>query len=388
MKNIIYLFASSILLLSAVGCSKITPIDVDNKPQSLLLERDMEKWAKEKELQKAQDESDAAFKDRVKKMYDEYYKDLREYKNSDHRIVYGWFSGWAATEGVERSFLSNVPDSVDIIALWGGVGEFDEKDSRWEDLRIAQEVKGLKVVLCWQTGASGLGLPGGVEAFNKRHQGKSSVQKAKAYAEELTNFIKKHNLNGYDIDWEPNVGDHSHGAPGNNLYNNDTDPYNRREPIRVFIEEMGKNFGPKATSGYTPRGTKSVFLFDGEIADMASGFGDLGGYFDYFINQNYYSVGPNHEMRNTGLIAEWNWKKYVQADEFEKFGATGGYGNGNPSMAERKAEQNKAMNYGGWAAYHIELDKGYKWTNKVIKIMNPHTAFYPEEHKDNKFLEK
>ena len=28
---------------------------------------------------------------------DQYYADLRDYKNSDHEIVFGWFGNWSAT---------------------------------------------------------------------------------------------------------------------------------------------------------------------------------------------------------------------------------------------------------------------------------------------------
>lgn len=373
---------ASLLYLSS--CTKVETIDVDAVPQASLLQRDMKKWAEERELQKQQDESDQAFLNRVKEMYDAYYAALRAYKKSDHKVVYGWFSGWTATPGVERSFLSNLPDSVDIVSLWGGTSPFDENDPRWEDLRIAQEVKGLKVLLCWQTGSSGLGLPGGVEAFNERHQGKTSVQKAIAYAQELTKFIKDHNLNGYDIDWEPNVGDHGGGC--HNLYQNCDGNEGSSAPIRAFIQEMGKNFGPKQEIEYDPRGTGTLFLFDGEVRDMAGRFGDMGGYFDYFLNQNYYSVRPNHEFYDTSSIAEWSWKKYITCDEFEKDAKNGGVCSPKPCCIT-KAKMVRDNNYGGWGAYHIELDENYKWTKEVIQVMNPSHAFNPNEHSINELLD-
>lgn len=378
------LISNIVLLALLVGimssCTNVEPLDLDDMAQASLLERDMKRWAEERELQKKQDESDKAFLDRIQSMYDAYYESIREYKKSDHKIVYGWYSGWAATKGVDRSFLTNIPDSVDIVALWGGIPAFTEDDPRWEDLRIAQEVKGLKVVLCWQTGMSGLGLPGGVEEFDKRHEDKTAVEKAVAYAQELTEFIKKHNLNGYDIDWEPHVGDHGYGAC-NNLYSN-CEGGDSSAPIRAFIEEMGKNFGPKQTTDYNPRGTGTLFLFDGEVGDMANRFGDLGSYFDYFINQNYNSVAPNYEFSETNKIADWNWKKYIAADEFEKDATNAGIcskGSDGTLCAYRKAAYIRDRNYGGWAAYHIELDKDYVHTRKVIQIMNPSSYYKPDD---------
>lgn len=374
------LLSLGLLALVAVSCKQeIQPISVET-PTILeqLRARDIKKWAEEKELQKQQDETDAAYNKRVQEMYDAYYADLRAYKKSDHRIVYGWFSGWSATEGIPESFLSNLPDSVDIVSLWGGTAPFEEGSARWEDLKYAQEVKGLRVLLCWQTGSSGLGLPGGQEDFNKRHEGKTSEEKAVAYAQELTEFIKKHNLNGYDIDWEPNVGDHGRGC--NNLYSNCTGG-ERSAPIRAFIREMGKNFGPKQETDYNPRNTGTLFLFDGEVRHMANNFGDMGDYFDYFLNQNYYSHRPNHEFTNVDRIKGFTWQKYVACDEFEKDYVNGGTApkQGNLVGCQVKAKIVAENNYGGWGAYHIELEakQNYKWVRSVTQIMNPSSGIVP-----------
>lgn len=93
--NIIrHLKIASVLLASLLylsSCTKVETIDVDAVPQASLLQRDMKKWAEERELQKQQDESDQAFLNRVKEMYDAYYAALRAYKKSDHKVVYGWF---------------------------------------------------------------------------------------------------------------------------------------------------------------------------------------------------------------------------------------------------------------------------------------------------------
>ncbi|WP_373837242.1 glycoside hydrolase family 18 [Bacteroides heparinolyticus] len=370
-----------------IGCenqNEITPINVETKAiMDQIREKDIKKWAEEKELQRLQDELDKAYNERVAKMYDKYWESLRAYKKSPHKIVYGWFGGWSATEGINKTWLSKLPDSVDVVSIWGGTSAFGEDDPRYADLKYAQEVKGLRVLLCWQTGTSGLGLPGGVFEFEKRHEGKNSTEKAKAYAQELTKFIKDHNLNGYDIDWEPNVGNHGSGC--SNLYHNCEDGTNDEAPIRAFIEEMGKTFGPKATEGYNPRGTGTLFLFDGEVRDYAYRLGDTGDYFDYFLNQNYRSTTPNHEFTNEVVerIKNWSWKKYVMCDEFEMNVAEGGVcgSSGGKSCAERKAEIVKLMDFGGWGAYHIELEEiyNYRYVRSVTQIMNPCEVYIPKE---------
>lgn len=384
MKKTIYAFLGIILCSVAFSCTNVAPIDVDDIPQASLLERDMKRWAEEKDLQKQQDEDDAAYKVRVEEMYNKYYEAIRAYKKDpNHKIVYGWFRGalWKAQQGAPDTYLSNIPDSVDCVSIWGGVGEFGEDDPRWEDLRIAQEVKGLRVILCWQTGTSGLGLPGGVEAFNERHKGEDNVQKAVSYAKELTDHIKKLNLNGYDIDWEPNVGDHGFGC--SNLYHNCEDPDNDAAPIRAFIDEMGKNFGPKATSGYNPRNSGTYFFFDGEMHDLIHRFPEKAPYFDYFVEQNYRRVQSDY--MNTNIEGFTN-NKIVLADEFEMGGA-GAYGGmggtkENP-ISIRKAKYVRDNNLGGWASYHIELDPNYMYSRQIIQIMNPSSSFDPKRDKTN-----
>lgn len=387
----IVVFIATIMI--ATSCTNVVPLDVDDQAQEELLARDMKRWAEEQELQKEQDESDAEYRKRVEKMYDEYYAAIRAYKNDpDHKIVYGWFRSemWKAMESEPGSFLFNLADSIDVVSIWGGIPEeFGEDDPRWQDLKLAQEVKGLKVLLCWQTGRSGLGLPGGAVAFSERHADKNSVEKAIAYAQELTEHIKRLNLNGYDIDWEPHVGDHGRDECPNLYYNCDDPSGDSSAPIRAFIKEMGKNFGPKATSGYNPRNSGTMFLFDGEINDMAYRFPDLGDYFDYFIEQNYWRVGSGY--MNTNSIKDWSNKKLVLADEFERYDGykTGGGGNtsnGDPYCIA-KAKYIKMYDLGGWACYHIELDPNYKWSKQVIQIMNPTTAFFPDENSVNNLLD-
>lgn len=388
-----YLVAVFATIMIASSCTKVVPLDVDDVAQEELLTRDMKRWAEEKELQKKQDESDAEYRQRVAKMYDDYYAALREYKkNPDHKIVYGWFRSemWKAIDSEPGSFLFNLADSIDVVSIWGGIPqEFGEDDPRWKDLKLAQEVKGLKVLLCWQTGRSGLGLPGGAPAFDKRHEGKNSVEKAKAYAQELTEHIKRLNLNGYDIDWEPTVGDHNRRECAN-LYKNCDDPSgDSSAPIRAFITEMGKNFGPKATSGYNPRNSGTMFLFDGQMEDMARRFPDMGIYFDYFIEQNYYSVSPNR-LDDAMKIEGMTKQKYLLADEFEKNDGykRGGLCSFKDGCALEKAKYIKNYDLGGWACYHIELDPKYKWSRQVIQIMNPTTAFFPKENTKNNLLDK
>ena len=41
---------------------------------------------------------------------DQYYADLRDYKNSDHEIVFGWFGNWSATGASASNYMKSLPD--------------------------------------------------------------------------------------------------------------------------------------------------------------------------------------------------------------------------------------------------------------------------------------
>ncbi len=49
----------------------------------------------------------------------QYYENLRAYKKTKHQLAFGWFGGWKATGTSQSRYLSSVPDSVDIISIWG-----------------------------------------------------------------------------------------------------------------------------------------------------------------------------------------------------------------------------------------------------------------------------
>ena len=48
-------------------------------------------------------------------LYAKYLKNLQEYKNSDHKIVYGWFDNSEKVPFSRGQHMSDVPDSLDVI---------------------------------------------------------------------------------------------------------------------------------------------------------------------------------------------------------------------------------------------------------------------------------
>src|SRR5262249_37425943 len=131
---------------------------------------------------------------------DEYYENLRTYKKSDHQICYGWYSDYSQTFSYGMHFLG-VPDSIDIISLWGGIPSLKQNDSfaaynpaAYNEMKFVREVKGTKMLAVkiirmqaetWTT----LDSTGIIE-----------------YGKYLLRMVTANDLDGLDMDYEPNNG--------------------------------------------------------------------------------------------------------------------------------------------------------------------------------------
>ena len=62
---------------------------------------------------------EAKFHDPVNINTEEYYKALREYKETDHAICFGWYSGWTGSGTDMYNQLRGIPDSMDVVSIWG-----------------------------------------------------------------------------------------------------------------------------------------------------------------------------------------------------------------------------------------------------------------------------
>lgn len=74
---------------------------------------------------------------------DDYYAKLREYKKSDHSICYLWFADYGVPTSPAYRF-SAIPDSVDIVSLWGGIPKKGTLD--YDEMYEMRRLKGTKLV--------------------------------------------------------------------------------------------------------------------------------------------------------------------------------------------------------------------------------------------------
>lgn len=75
---------------------------------------------------------------------EDYFEALRQYKNSKHQLCFGWFGNWTATGSAMSTRLDNVPDSVDIISIWGNT--YNLTPEMKADMAYVQQKKGTKVI--------------------------------------------------------------------------------------------------------------------------------------------------------------------------------------------------------------------------------------------------
>ena len=331
----------------------------------------------------------------------------REYKKSDHQVVFGWYSEWTGTGTNMNNQLRGIPDSMDIVSLWGNA--FNLTEAQKSDLKEVREKKGTRVLYCQHIMDIGRAhTPASVEndfivdgvqyaskgeamaAYwgwyegwpNRNGYGDTSpegIEKAiRKYARVIADSIIKYGYDGFDIDYEPNF-DHRGNMSGSD------------ENMLLFIQTLGERIGPKS-------GTDRLLVIDGEPQSIVS---ESGPYFNYFIVQAYDSPGDNTGRDNLDsrlnstirnfdghLTAEEVAKKYIVTENFEKWALSGGadftdrYGNKMKSL-EGMARWTPIINgkkcvKGGVGTYHMEYEytidgteESYPYLRNAIRIMNP-----------------
>jgi hypothetical protein len=281
---------------------------------------------------------------------DAYYANLRAYKKSKHQIYYGWF-GSTGGEGNAKSpgVLDQIPDSVDIVSMWGGVPPPNSYNA--QVIANTQKLKGTRFVGVTIVG-NGLLTDADPDFFKKYTNGSTTytgvndallIEGYKIAAKHLADFVANRGLDGYDFDYEPS------GFLSN------------RKAFELYILEVSKYLGPKS-------GTNKLLVIDAFHEDITVPTIPC---VDYFVVQNYSPQGgrPDITSRINAQAPGLPWSKAISGENFEATWSTGGllldYARWNP-VNDKK---------GGIAVYHPEyeypLNPDYKFSRAAIQIMNP-----------------
>ena len=107
---------------------------------------------------------------------EEYYAALRAYKQTDHQVAFGWYSGWNAEGAFMKTSLAGIPDSMDIVSIWDN--GLDLSDAQKRDMQFVQQVKGTKIIYCSIIDNIGKGMTPKSVTANWEENGYASEQDA------------------------------------------------------------------------------------------------------------------------------------------------------------------------------------------------------------------
>lgn len=289
----------------------------------------------------------------------QYYKNLRDYKKSDHAIAWGWFADYTQSTSLATRFLG-LPDSLDICSLWGGIPSDDSThvDTHYlpevyREMKYVQEVKGTKLVV-----PTIIRIRTRPEFYDSIWVKQNDPQAAmRAYAQDLLRPIFENGLDGIDMDYEPE-GDPLSG--GN---------------LDYFVEYVGQFVGPMASpdstftypDGYTIKGNPNMLLCIDYFGSAPSG--NTNKYTNWYVNQTYggspgrvpFSGCPTEKVVYTENVGD-NWKA-------AECGQLLNYARYQPSTGRK----------GGFGAFFMHRDyinTGYGCSNYAnmrhgIQIQNP-----------------
>lgn len=375
----------AVALAVAAGCTDVVKIDVDHVGGYAT----------------ADDEKSEA-----------YYASLRRFKaeavNYARPVSFGWFSDWNPTGSYRKNYLAAVPDSMDIISMWGKPQDLTPEQVA--DKEFVRQVKGTKVTVTLllsqlgkgytpasvseevykrQTEAEAAGEPWddatlsrelkearwkywGLESLDPNNQEEMNAA-LKKYARAIYETNLEEGFDGLDIDWEPGTG-----------FNDDDMTLTINNNIVLLVKYLGEYMGPMSD----PEGKGHMLLMvDGSNSVFEQNCPE---YIDYFIKQSY---------NGGGTIDSSYPYKYILCENFEKNAVDGGaimtYASYNPATATGWQTSTGIPDHlrykGGFGAYRFTKDYDnnppYKWMlaaiQENIRSFEEFREMYPVPEEEN-----
>ena len=313
--------------------------------------------------------------------YDEqYYANLRAYKETEHTLCFGWYAAYAPIAGSsgfkdpaswgER--IIGLPDSMDIVSLWMGVPGNDPTKSNYApiayaDMKYVRSIKGTKFVVPTITRMNHvITLKDGTEYDLSQNKNDAGIE---VYAQHLVDQVLDNDMDGVDLDYEP-AGDWLQGANFTKL-----------------VEHIAQYFGPQ---GMYPEKLLIIDFFN-QAPPTATGQ-----YANYFIRQAY-SQGTGGIQTANNLQSYYNAVqaavppgKFIVTENFGDFSENGGTpfteANGNTlttdgsrmysleGMARWNPTQGKKAGFGAFyfdRDYYSKTGIPYYNVRRCIQIANP-----------------
>lgn len=308
-----------------------------------------------------------------------YTSNMKDYFNSPHKLMFGWFGNWAGEGGSMGNSLMGLPDSVDFVSLWLCFGDLNE--AQQNDLKAFQ-ARGGRAYLCWTARNIGEGITPdhmiengeviyrdslglddaqwrakfwGFEDGTRESKLEATVKFAKA----LADTCSKYDIDGYDYDME---------ALGDLCTHSDTSLINTF--FRTLIEEFAKE--GRHLNIDIPGGTSWLSYYDMISDDVVKNT-------QYFIWQTYelghsglnsffYTSSASVRAHKPHLFEEV-FKKSIPTATFERAVDKHYF------LEQATWVPSFGLEHAGIGAYHIEYDypgnPDYPTVREGISIMNP-----------------
>lgn len=293
---------------------------------------------------------------------EDYFTNLRAYKKSDHAIFFGWFGGTgSAGDSVIPGVMDRIPDSVDVVALWGGVPPLGSYN--FNLMQKLRSQKGTKFLITL--------FGSGVDALIRKNDSvlfftkKDTMSAIKNVAKAITDTLSKYQLDGFDLDYEPREA-----AEINSIFGYNSNVGGRNAYTKALFKSLSQYLGPQS-------GTEKLLIIDGY-----SEYG-IANYFNYFMQQSYGVSSPQNlsSRLSTYGLGECPPNKFVPCENFESYWSTGGVNFNDPKRGTIPSLIGFAYwnptqgRKGGCGAYHAEYEYGsnpdYEYCRRAIQIMNP-----------------
>lgn len=281
----------------------------------------------------------------------QYYKNLRDFHNSDHEISYCYYSSWSYSQSPNsygQRFIG-LPDSLDIINLWEDVVTKEKYPVAYADMKFCQEVRGQKFVMhgdashynhqFWYRDENlNIDESRVINLNDIDASGLSREEAIRAYARWAVDTVVKCELDGVDFDYEG---------------------WGNQDMIWV-ADECNKYFGPEG------KWSEKLFIID-FFGGSPNGCDDVT---DYFVRQAYsWQIG--FQTGNSGRPYE----KLVLCESTGAEAANGG--KDGAKVREYAAFEPASGRKGGFGAFYIDYNYQstsgipYKEFREAIQIQNP-----------------
>ncbi len=186
---------------------------------------------------------------------DLYYQNLRDFKNSDHSISFGWFAQYGGQNSMGVRFMG-LPDSLDICSMWGGIPSKENTDM-WEEIRFVQKTKGTKMLSVAITRIDAetdekdfkIAYNEAKEMPEGEDRDAAILRSIEMYAEYFLDQVFENDLDGFDADYEPE-GDFLSGSY-----------------FKHFMNHLAKYLGPNPNITTEERLTLIQERYGNEISD-------------------------------------------------------------------------------------------------------------------------